>query len=124
MKKILILIITLLMVACGDSDLRQKDKDKVTELMLKKDDWKTMGITYRETECVVDEISSNMTDDMWENYVEAMKLESLGFTQIEILERIELTEIEQLQFDSVLYTAVLSFNCISEEKMIEAGKKL
>ena len=124
MKKFLILIIALLLVACGDSDPRQNDKDKVTELLLKKDEWKTMGFTYRETECLVDEISNNMKDDMWEIYVEAMKLESVGFTAIEIIERMKLTEIQELQLEGALGNAIFSFKCISEERFIEASKDL
>ena len=124
MKKFLIFTITLLLVACGDSDPRQKDKDKVTELLLKKDEWKTMGFTYRETECLVDEISNNLNDDLWESYVEGMKLESAGFTYIEIQERLKLGEMEQLQGEAALYNALFSFKCISEERLIEADGNL
>ena len=128
MKKFLIFIITSLLVACGDSDPRQKDKDKVTELLLKKDDWKTMGFTYRETECLVNDVSSNMKDNVWEIYVESLKLESIGLSENEILERLNitenLTETELLQFVSALVNAIYSFECVSEERLIEAEGNL
>ncbi len=58
---------------------------------------------------------------MWESYVEAMKLESAGFTVIEIEERLKLDEIEQLKGEAALMNALFSFKCISEERLIEAN---
>ena len=119
MKKFLLFIITLLLVACGDSDPRQKDKDKVIEILTKKGDFKTMGFTFREIECLIDEVSTNMDDDMWEKYVEAVKLESAGFTELEIIERLNFNKTQEVQYGAAVFNAIFSFKCMSEERLIE-----
>ncbi len=119
MKKFLIFIITLLLVACGDSDPRQKDKDKVIELLAKQDNFKTLGFTFREIECLIDEVSTNMDDDMWEKYVESVKLISAGFTESEILERLNFNKTQEVQYGAAIYNAILSFKCMSEDRLIE-----
>lgn len=119
MKKFLILIIALLLVACGDS--RAKDKELVIEALSDSPDMVVLGLSLEDLECMVDDISDAMDDETWSLYVEAMRLQKAGLSDVEVLQRMDMSEKDAAKVFSAAITSLMSFNCVSMEKLIEIG---
>ena len=119
MKKFLILIIALLLVACGDS--RAKDKELVVDTLLADPDMVVLDFSIEDIECMVDDISDAMDDETWSLYVEAVKLQKAGLSDEEILQRMDMSEKDAAKVFSAAISSLMSFNCVSIEKLIEIG---
>ena len=119
MKKFLILIIALLLVACGDS--RAKDKELVVDTLLTDPDMVVLDFSIEDIECMVDDISDAMDDETWSLYVEAMRLQKAGLSDVEVLQRMDMSEKDAAKVFSAAITSLMSFNCVSMEKLIEIG---
>tara|TARA_B100000674_G_scaffold450385_1_gene420285 strand:+ start:917 stop:1297 length:381 start_codon:yes stop_codon:yes gene_type:complete len=119
MKKFLILIIALLLVACGDS--RAKDKELVVDTLLADPDMVVLDFSIEDIECMVDDISDAMDDETWSLYVEAVRLQKAGLSDEEILQRMDMSEKDAAKVFSAAITSLMSFNCVSMEKLIEIG---
>tara|TARA_Y100001970_G_scaffold259315_1_gene340136 strand:- start:437 stop:817 length:381 start_codon:yes stop_codon:yes gene_type:complete len=119
MKKFLILIIALLLVACGDS--RAKDKELVVDTLLADPDMVVLDFSIEDIECMVDDISDAMDDETWSLYVEAVRLQKAGLSDEEILQRMDMSEKDAAKVFSAAISSLMSFNCVSIEKLIEIG---
>tara|TARA_A100001234_G_scaffold53387_1_gene45466 strand:+ start:60 stop:440 length:381 start_codon:yes stop_codon:yes gene_type:complete len=119
MKKFLILIIALLLVACGDS--RAKDKELVVDTLLADPDMVVLDFSIEDIECIVDDISDAMDDETWSLYVEAMRLQKAGLSDVEVLQRMDMSEKDATKVFSAAISSLMSFNCVSMEKLIEIG---
>ena len=119
MKKFLILIIALLLVACGDS--RAKDKELVVDALLADPDMVVLDFSLEDIECMVDDISDAMDDETWSLYVEAMRLQKAGLNDVEVLQRLDMTDEDAGKIFAAAITSIMTFNCISMEKLIEIG---
>tara|TARA_Y100001970_G_scaffold259386_1_gene340289 strand:- start:437 stop:811 length:375 start_codon:yes stop_codon:yes gene_type:complete len=122
MKKFLILIIALLLVACGDS--RAKDKELVVEALSDSPDMVVLGLSLEDLECVVDDISDAMDDETWSLYIEYTKLEKAGLSNFEIIQKLDLSMDDQGKIASAALTSLMSFNCLSVERLMEIGLDL
>lgn len=122
MKKFLILIIALLLVACGDS--RAKDKELVIEALSDSPDMVVLGLSLEDLECMVDDISDAMDDETWSLYIEYIKLEKAGLSNFEIIQKLDLSMDDQGKIASAAITSLMSFNCLSVERLMEIGLDL
>ncbi len=122
MKKFLILIIALLLVACGDS--RAKDKELVVDTLLADPDMVVLDFSIEDIECMVDDISDAMDDETWSLYIEYTKLEKAGLSNFEIIQKLDLSMDDQGKIASAALTSLMSFNCLSVERLMEIGLDL
>ena len=122
MKKFLILIIALLLVACGDS--RAKDKELVVDTLLADPDMVVLDFSIEDIECMVDDISDAMDDETWSLYIEYIKLEKAGLSNFEIIQKLDLSMDDQGKIASAAITSLMSFNCLSVERLMEIGLDL
>ena len=62
-----------------------------------------------------------MDDETWSLYVEAMKLQKAGLSDVEVLQRMDMSEKDATKVFSAAISSLMSFNCVSMEKLIEIG---
>ena len=120
MKKFLTLIIALLLVACGDS--RAKDKELVVDALLVDPDMVVLDFSLEDIECMVDDISDAMDDETWSLYVEAMRLQKAGMSDIEVLRRMDMSEKDEVKIfsdDHTLVNSPLGAYMIKKDKFIK-----
>ena len=80
MKKIALILVTLLLLSCSN-DPRKKDKEDVLDILTTNLKLFQLDLPKEAYACVIDEISDNMDDETWSLYVKLIKDEPVDITQ-------------------------------------------
>tara|TARA_A100001037_G_scaffold286034_1_gene294018 strand:- start:1502 stop:1891 length:390 start_codon:yes stop_codon:yes gene_type:complete len=80
MKKIALILVTLLLLSCSN-DPRKNDKEDVLDILTTNLKLFQLDLPKEAYACVIDEISDNMDDETWSLYVKLIKDEPVDITQ-------------------------------------------
>tara|TARA_B000000565_G_scaffold170031_1_gene128667 strand:+ start:143 stop:532 length:390 start_codon:yes stop_codon:yes gene_type:complete len=100
MKKIALILVTLLLFSCSN-DPRKKDKEDVLDALITNLELFQLDLPRESYACVVDEISDDMDDETWSLYVKKVKQEPVDLTQSQAADLAKATMKPFLTFECI-----------------------